>query len=95
MKDKRIEKAKKHYGVLINGKQIKVLNHFISQNNISTIRFITKIKGQYFPDGYVNIEIPLENAILSIQGMWKSQGSSLKIDECVYEITDQSLIRRD
>lgn len=95
MKDKRIEKVNKHYSVFINGKQFKVLNHFVSQNNISTIRLVTKIKGQDFPNSLANIEIPLESSVLFIVGKWKSQGSSLTTEECVYEIIEQKLIRRD
>lgn len=87
MKDKRLEKVNKHYNVLIDGKSFKVMNYIISNDN-QTLRLITKIRGQKFPDeSIVVIEIPTsENNKIVLKGNWKGLLSKPALEEWEYEI---------
>ena len=85
MKDKRIEKIKKHYEILINGKKIKIMNHMIDEKEI---RLITKIKGQSFPfDECVRIEIPKQGALY---GKWACGMISAQTEEYHYKIIEKT-----
>lgn len=86
MKDKRTEKIKKHYNILVNGKSFKVMNYLISNDNkILSIR--TKIRGQSFPtDSVVIIEIPTLESNIVLQCKYKSLLSSPVLEEWEFEI---------
>ncbi len=84
MKDKRIEKIKKHYEILINGKKVKIINHMIDEKEI---RLITKIKGQSFPfDECVRIEIPKQG---TLYGKWACGGISAQTEEYRYKMIEK------
>lgn len=86
MKDKRTEKIKKHYNILVNGKSFKVMNYLISNDNkILSIR--TKIRGQAFPtDSVVIIEIPTLESNIVLQCKYKALLSSPILEEWEFEI---------
>ena len=50
MKDNRIEKIKKHYTIILNGQNYKVLKHKIDTDK-SLLTIKTKVFGQNFPHG--------------------------------------------
>ena len=50
MKDKRLEKIKKHYNIQIDNQQFKILSHKVDQEH-GVFIIKTKIMGQHFPHG--------------------------------------------
>ncbi len=86
MKDKRTEKIKKHYNILVDRKPFKIMNYIISNDN-KTLRLITKIRGQQIStDSLVVIEIPtLENNIV-LECKYKTLLSSPILEEWEFEI---------
>lgn len=61
MKDKRIEKIKNHFDILMNGKKYKVLSCEIQKEN-HRLSIKTKVFGQDFPrEERVVLIIPSEN----------------------------------
>ncbi len=88
MKDKRFEKIKQHYAILINGERIKVMNHIVSDGQI---RLITKIKGQAFPGPgqAAKIEIHTEQENITVNATWVPGGGITPTsEEYRYRILD-------
>ncbi len=88
MKDKRTEKIKKHYNILVDGKSFKIMNYIISNDNkILNIR--TKIRGQIPPtDSVVIIEIPISEKSIILRCKWKALLSKPTLEEWEFEIID-------
>lgn len=88
MKDKRTEKIKKHYSILVDGKPFKIMNYIISNDN-KTLRLITKIKGQEIPtDSVVVIEIPTLESKVILECKYKSLFSNPTLVEWEFEIVE-------
>ena len=85
MKDKRIEKIKKHYEVSVDGKEFKIINHSITSDN-KILRIRTKIRGQLLPtDSIVVVEFPMsENIVLKCK--YKSLLTTPVLEEWEFEI---------
>ncbi len=86
MKDKRTEKIKKHYSILVDGKPFKIMNYIISNDN-KTLRLITKVRGQKVPaDSVIVIEIPKFESKVTVECKYKSLLSSPILEEWEFEI---------
>lgn len=86
MKDKRTEKIKKHYNILVDGKPFKIINYIISNDN-KTIRLITKIRSQKIPtNSVVIIEIPTPESKVILQGNFKGLLATPALQEWEFEI---------
>lgn len=86
MKDKRTEKIKKHYSILVDGKPFKIMNYIISNDN-KTLRLITKIRGQQIStDSVVVIEIPAIESKVVLECKYKSLLSSPTLEEWEFKI---------
>ena len=87
MKDKRLEKIKKHYHIQIDHEQFKILNHKIDQeHNILIIK--TKIMGQRFPHGANSQVIILGDTARSLTIGFKTMYKDEKIETWEYTILD-------
>ena len=86
MKDKRTEKIKKHYSILVDGKSFKIMNYIISNDN-KTLRLITKVRGQKVPvDSAIVIEIRKLESKVTVECKYKSLLSSPTLEEWEFEI---------
>ena len=93
MKDKRLEKIKKHYNIQIDNLQFKILSCKVDQDHsIFTIK--TKIMGQHFPhDNNCQVLIP-DDTIHSLTIGFKTMYKDEKIETWwrdYYEIEADSL----
>ena len=87
MKDKRLEKIKKHYNIQIDNQQFKILSCKVDQDHsIFTIK--TKIMGQHFPHGNnCQVLIP-DDTIHSLTIGFKTMYKDEKIETWEYTILD-------
>ena len=87
MKDKRLEKIKKHYIIQIDNRQFKVLSHKVDQDH-SIFIIKTKVMGQHFPYGNnCQVLIP-DDAIRSLTIGFKAMHKDEKIETWEYTISD-------
>lgn len=86
MKDKRAEKMKKHYNILLNGTEFKVLNCIVSSDK-KTLGIRTKIFGQQFPrESFVMAELPTDEGEKYISLKYTGMGSTEKMEFWEYKI---------
>lgn len=85
MKDKRLEKIKKHYFIQIDNQRLKILNHKIDfGKNLFIIN--TKVMGQCFPHGK-NIQVLIaDEAIQPLTIGFKTMYKDDKIETWEYTI---------
>lgn len=85
MRDKRIDKIKKHYFIYINNEKFKILNHRIDvERSLFVVK--TKIAGQKFPhSNHISISITSDTVqifTVAFRGMYKDE----KIETWEYTI---------
>ena len=86
MKDKRLDKVKQHFDILINDQKFKVISCKIDQ--VSSILSIkTKIFGQTFPhNGCFTITIPSQNTTHDLSLVFRSMCKDSSIEHWEYTI---------
>lgn len=86
MKDKRMDKLKKHDDIYINDLKFKVLSCKICDEDRKLI-IKTKVFGQCFPhNGQIVLVIPSENVSRELSLSFEYMGSNPTIEEWVYRI---------
>ncbi len=86
MKDKRLEKIKKHYSIQIDNQQFKILSHKVDHDhNIFTVK--TKIMGQHFPHGENCLVLIHDDSIRSLTIGFKAMYKDEKIETWEYTIS--------
>ena len=86
MKDTRIEKIKKHYKILVDGREIKIINHSIT-NDDKLLRIRTKVRGQTLStNSIVIIEIPTQENNIVLNCKYKTLLSTPVLEEREFEI---------
>ena len=87
MHDKRAEKIKNHFEVIINGEKFKVVN-IISRED--KVRLLTKVRGQSFPKGeIVTLEVETEAGTDVLLARWKYAAVSPVLEDHTYEIMEK------
>ena len=86
MKDKRLEKIKKHYNIQIDNQLFKILNHKVDQDHsIFTIK--TKIMGQPFPQGNNYQALIPDDTVHTLTIRFKAMYKDEKIETWEYTIS--------
>ena len=86
MKDKRLDKVKQHFDILINDQKFKVISCKIDQAG-SILSIKTKIFGQAFPhNGRFIIIIPSQNTTYDLSIVFRSMGKDSSIEHWEYTI---------
>ena len=86
MKDKRLEKIKKHYNIQIDNQQFKILSHKVDQDH-SILIIKTKIMGQHFPHGS-NCQVLISDAAVhSLKIGFKTMHKDQKVETWEYTIS--------
>lgn len=86
MKDKRLEKIKKHYNIQIDNQQFRILSHKADQDH-SIFIIKTKVMGQHFPhSNNCQVLIP-DDTIRSLTIGFKAMYKDEKIETWEYTIS--------
>ena len=86
MKDKRLDKVKQHFDILINDQKFKVISCKIDEAD-SILSIITKIFGQTFPhNGRFTITIPSQNTTHDLSVLFRSVCKDSSIEHWEYTI---------
>ncbi len=86
MNDKRIDKVKQHFGILINDQKFKVISCKIDEVD-GTLSIKTKIFGQNFPhSGRFMIAIPSQNITQDLSAVFQSMSKDTAIEHWEYTI---------
>lgn len=91
MKDKRLNKVKQHFDILINDQKFKVISCKIDEAG-SILSIKTKIFGQDFPhNGCFTIAIPSQDTMQDLSVVFRSMSKDSSIEHWEYTIKTEQI----